>query len=103
MTSQLCVSNNSSLHTLHHSLDHFLLSVHKPLLGTGCSYEFGLFGPMDNVPYVFLDWVPVARTSLFYSDLWTMSVVFFLTTVDFILLANKGTFKNHRGIQYVFN
>jgi hypothetical protein len=21
---------------------------------------------MDNVPYVFLDWVPVARTSLFY-------------------------------------
>ena len=77
MTSHLCVSNNSNLHTLHYSLDDFLLSAHKPLLGTGCSYEFGLLGPMDKIPYVFFDWVPVARASLFYSDLLTMFVVFF--------------------------
>ena len=99
MTSHVCVSNNSNLHTLHYSLDDFLLSAHKPLLGTDCSFEFGLFGPMDNVPCVFLIWVPVACTSLFYSDLWTMSVVFFWKQF-FFLLVNKGTFKTRRGIQY---
>ena len=50
---------------------------------------------MDNVPHVFLDWVPVARTSLFYSDLLTMFVLVFLETVDLFLLANKGTFEKN--------
>ena len=95
-TSHLCVRNKFNIHTLYYPLGLSLLSAHKPLLGTGCLNEFVLFGPMDNVPYLFLDWVPVARTSLFYSDPWTMFVVFLMETVELFLLMNKGTLKTQR-------